>query len=266
VPTPPVLIPEYDRKGLKGDSSGGEKLELAEKDIAVGEYTINYASGGKGDPLLLLHGSEPAENWRVWEPLLALADNYRLIAPDLLGHGRSTRPTETPDYRVQARMLRDFADKVGVDRMGLLGSGWGGQIALEFALEWPESVTSMVLVASAYDKEQLPRLLKLRKPTLIIYAEDDMVTQLKAGYLLRDAIGTSRLEVLGSVARDPRYDFRMSHRLQKFRAPQVLQLTRLFLSKPEAMLAEPPEMENELRGMALRKEEGKSGAASTSTP
>jgi hypothetical protein len=122
-------------------------------------------------------------------------------------------------------------------------------------------VGSIVLVASAYDKEQLPRLQKLRRPTLIIYAEDDMVTQLKAGYLLRDAIGTSRLEVLDSVARDPRYDFRMSHRLQKFRAPQVLQLARLFLSNPESMVAEPPELENELKGMALRKEDDKAPQA-----
>jgi hypothetical protein len=59
---------------------------------------------------------------------------------------------------------------------------------------------------------------------------------------------------LEPVAKDPTQDFRMSHRLQKFRGPQVLQLTRLFLSNPEAMIAEPPEMENELRGMALRKD------------
>ena len=132
-------------------------------------------------------------------------------------------------------------------------------MALEFALEWPESVESMVLVASSYDKEQLPRLRKMRRPTLIIYAEDDMVTQLKAGYVLRDAIGTSRLEVLDPVSRDPKEDFRMSHRLQKFRAPQLMQLAKLFLSKPEAMVAEPPEMENQLRGMALRKEDEKDG-------
>jgi pimeloyl-ACP methyl ester carboxylesterase len=238
-------------------------VEPAEKEIAVGEYTVNYASAGNGEPLLLLHGSEPRETWRVWEPLFALADSHKVLAPDLLGYGRSTRPAETPDYRGQARMLKDFADKLGVHKTGLMGSGWGGQVALEFALEWPESVTSVILVASAYDKEQLPRLQKLRRPTLIIYAEDDMVTPLKAGYLLRDAIGTSRLEVLDTVARDPRYDFRMSHRLQKFRAPQVLQLAKLFLSKPEAMVAEPPEMENELRGMALRKEEGKAGEPST---
>ncbi|MDG6969932.1 MAG: alpha/beta fold hydrolase, partial [Nitrososphaerota archaeon] len=235
------------------------KLEPAEKEVEVGEYKVNYASAGNGEPLFMLHGSEPRESWRVWEPLLPLADTYRVIAPDLLGHGKSSRPTETPDHGGQARMLKDLADKLGVDRAAMLGGGWGGQVALEYALEWPDSVSSLVLVASAYDTEQLPRLQALRKPTLIIYAEDDMVTQLKAGYLLRDAIGTSRLEVLEAVARDPRYDFRMSHRLQSFRAPQVLQLTRSFLSRPSAMVAEPPEMENELRGQALRKEDDKDG-------
>ena len=240
-------------------------METSERQVSAGEYTINFASAGSGEPLLLLHGSEPQESWHVWEPLFALGDAHKLIAPDLLGHGKSSRPEETPDYRAQAHVLRDFVDKLGVDRLSLMGGGWGGQVALEFALEWPDKVKSLVLVASAYDKDQLPRLKKLRRPTLIIYAEDDMVTQLKAGYLLRDAIGTSRLEVLGSVARDPRYDFRMSHRLQKFRAPQVLQLARLFLSKPEQMIAEPPEMENELRGLALRKQDEK-GPASTETP
>jgi pimeloyl-ACP methyl ester carboxylesterase len=235
-------------------------LEAAEKEVAVGEFNVNYATAGNGAPLLLLHGSEPQENWRVWEPLLSLADTHRVIAPDLLGHGKSSKPEETPDFRAQARMIRDLADRVQAGTMGLMGSGWGGQVALEFALEWPESVNAIVLLASSYDKGQLPRLQKLRKPTLIIYAEDDMVTQLKAGYLLRDAIGTSRLEVLDSVARDPRYDFRMSHRLQNFRAPQVLQLARTFLSNPESMVAEPPEFENQLKGMALRKEDEKDPA------
>lgn len=241
-------------------------MEATEKEVVVGEFTVNYATIGSGAPLLLLHGSEPRETWRVWEPLLSLADSHKIVAPDLLGHGKSTKPAETPDYRAQARVLRDFIEKLGIASLSLMASGWGGQVALEFALEWPDTVNSIVLVASSYDKDQLPRLQKLRKPTLIVYAEDDMVTQLKAGYLLRDAIGTSRLEVLDTVARDPRYDFRMSHRLQHFRAPQVLQFARLFLSKPEAMIAEPPEMENELRGMALRKETEKKSGASTSTP
>jgi pimeloyl-ACP methyl ester carboxylesterase len=241
-------------------------LEATEKVLDVGEFKINFATAGNGSPLLLLHGSEPQESWRVWEPILAIADTYRLIAPDLLGYGKSTRPEETPDHRAQAQMLRDFVEKLGIQKLSLMGSGWGGQVALEFALDWPGSVGSIVLVACSYDKDQLRRLQKLRKPTLIIFAEDDMVTQLKAGYLLRDAIGTSRLEVLGTVARDPRYDFRMSHRLQNFRAPQVLQLARSFLSNPEEMVSEPPEMENELKGMELRKGDQRGEAASNATP
>ena len=242
-------------------------MEATEKTLAIGEFTVNFATAGNGPPLLVLHGSEPQESWHVWEPLVALADTYRLVAPDLLGYGKSTRPEETPDFRAQAQMLRDLAEKLGLQKLSLMGSGWGGQVALEFAIEWPESVASLVLVASSYDKDQLRRLQKLRRPTLIIFAEDDMVTQLKAGYMLRDAIGTSRLEVLASVARDPRYDFRMSHRLQKFRAPQVLQLARSFLSNPDAMVAEPPEMENELKGMELRKKEERNGdAAPSATP
>lgn len=240
-------------------------MDVVEKVMAVGEFNVNFATAGSGEPLLMLHGSEPKESWRVWEPLLGLADSRKVIALDLLGYGKSTRPAETPDHRAQARMIRDLVDKLGVRTMSLMGGGWGGQIALEFALEWPESVAAMVLVASSYDGDQLRRLQKLRIPTLMVYAEDDMVTQVKAGYLLRDALVTSRLEVLEPVNRDPSEDFRMSHRLQKFRAPQVLQLTKLFLSNPDQMTAEPPEMENELRGLALRKEEERSGA-STATP
>lgn len=234
-------------------------MDPSEREIDAGEFKVNYATVGNGEAVLLLHGSEPQENWRVWEPVLSLADSRKLVMPDLLGHGKSSHPAETPDYRNQARMLKDLVDRIGVRSMSVVGSGWGGQVALEFALDWPESVKSLVLIASSYDKEQIPRLQKLRKPTLIVFAEDDMVTQLKAGYLLRDAIGTSRLEVMDTVSRDPRYDFRMSHRLQKFRGPQVLQLVRSFLSNPAGMTAEPPEMENELRGQALRKEDEKDG-------
>ena len=237
-------------------------MEAVEKQVATGEFTFNYATAGSGEPLLLLHGGEPGESWHVWEPLLGLSDSRKVIAPDLLGYGRSSRPTETPDHRAQARALRDFVERLDLGKLSVVAAGWGGQVALEFALEWPESVGALVLVASSYDSEQLPRLQKLRKPTLIVYAEDDMVTQLKAGYVLRDAIGTSRLEILDAVARDPKHDFRMSHRLQRFRAPQVLQLAKSFLSNPQEMIAEPPEMENELRGMAMRKEEEK-GEAST---
>lgn len=228
-------------------------MELVEKEVEVGEFIINFASVGSGEPVLLLHGSEPLETWRVWNPILGIADTYHIVAPDLVGHGKSSRPTETPDHKTQAQVLGDLLEKLGIGSMSLVGGGWGGQVALEFALSKPAAVKSMILIASTYDKGQLRRLRNLTKPTLIIYAEDDMVTQLKAGYLIRDAIPTSRLEVLEPVARNPEFDFRMSHRLQKFKAPRILQLMRLFLSRPDAMIIEPTELEYELRGMELRR-------------
>jgi len=229
-------------------------MQATERLVDVGEFKVNYASAGKGESVLLFHGSDHREDWHVWEPILPLADSYSVVMPDLLGYGKSSAPEETPDYRVQAQVMKDFVDGQSIGKANLVGAGWGGQVALEFALSWPDSVRSLVLVASAYDKGQIGRMPKLRKPTLIMYAEDDMVTQLKAGYLLRDAIGTSRLEVLGVVADDPRYGFTVSHKLERFRAPQVLQLMRLFLSRPEAMISEPPETEDELRGVAMRKQ------------
>ena len=86
----------------------------------------------------------------------------------------------------------------------------------------------------------------------MVWAEDDLVTQLKAGYLLRDAIRTSRLEVLAPVAKDPKYDFTIAHRLLVSRREELLRLFRAFLASPSSATAEPPELEKELRGMAMK--------------
>jgi pimeloyl-ACP methyl ester carboxylesterase len=235
-------------------------MQPTEGVLDVGEYRMNCATVGKGKTLLMLHGSDHREDWRMWESLLPLGDTYSLVMPDMIGYGKSSLPDETPDHVVQADAIRDLLDRLSVEKAAAVGSGWGGQVALELALKWPSMVEAVVLISSSYDKAQLKRLQKLRKPTLIVYAEDDMVTQLKAGYLLRDAIGTSRLEVLEPVAYDPAHDFTISHKLQKFRAPQVMQLVRLFLSNPEAMIAEPPQTEEELKGMALRKQDPEEGS------
>jgi pimeloyl-ACP methyl ester carboxylesterase len=241
-------------------------MQPKEETLAVGEFVVNFATTGKGEKLVLLHGSDHREDWRVWEPMLSLGDAYTLIIPDLVGYGKSTLPVETPDCRAQARIVSELMEKLSVEKASLVGTGWGGQVAIEVALERPDSVKALVLIASSYDKEQLRRLQKLRKPTLIVYAEDDMMTQQKAGYLLRDAIGTSRLEILEPVAHDPAHDFLISHKLERFRAPQLLQLVKLFLSRPEEMIAEPPEMENELRGRELRKESNESSVWFSASP
>ncbi len=232
----------------------GTAQAVEEKVVELGEYRVNVASAGAGPAVLLLHGEANKATWRDWEGLLGLADKRRLIIPDLVGFGKSSHPSETPDFRVQARIMHELLEVMKVDKATLAGHSWGGQVALEVAINWPESVDALLLVASTYDKGQLPKLSKVRKPSLVIWAEDDLVTQLKAGYLLRDAIRTSRLEVLSPVAKDPKHDFTFAHRLLTSRSEEILRLFRSFMASPSAATAEPPELEKELRGMAMKPE------------
>lgn len=233
------------------------KASAAVKTVDLGEYRVNYASEGSGPHMMMLHGSDKREDWTVWKPLMSLSAKYSLVVPDLVGFGGSSRPVETPDYKVQARVLHEMMDRLGIDDAELVGTSWGGQVALELAMEWPGSVRGMILLSSTYDKSQLPGLKKLRKPTLIIWAEDDQIASLKAGYLLRDAIGTARLEVLRPVAKDPTLDFTIAHKLERYRESAVTSIITDFLSAPSEKIAEPPGLEPELRGMALKEDQEK---------
>lgn len=229
-------------------------ITAKENVLEMGEFTINCATAGQGKHLILLHGGDTRESWRTWESFLSLAKWYSLIMPDLVGFGKSSRPNETPSYTVQARIVAEMMDRLSVPTAVLVGSTWGGQVALQVAIEQPERVEGVVLISSTYDKSQLPRLRKVRRPTLILWAEDNMVAQLKAGYLLRDAIGTSRLEVLEPVAKDPAQDFTIAHHLERYKSEVLIQKIKNFLDAPQNVVREPPEMEPELRGMALKAE------------
>ena len=237
--------------------SGGKETAGYERIVEVGEYKVNVVEKGSGPCLVMLHGEDDQQGWKAWEGFLSLADGHRLIMPDLVGFGKSSRPVETPDYYAQARILHELLQVLKVEEATIAGYSWGGQIALEVAIDWPENVENLMLVASTYDKGQLLKLGKIRKPSLIIWAEDDLVTQLKGGYILRDAIGTSRIEVLAPVAKDPKHDFTIAHRLLFSRAQDVLRLFSAFLASPSGAIAEPPEMEKELRGMAMKSDADK---------
>jgi pimeloyl-ACP methyl ester carboxylesterase len=234
------------KKGVAGQAE--------EKIVELGEYKVNVATFGSGPAMVMIHGEDKQPSWKDWEGFVVLADSRRVIIPDLVGFGRSSRPSEVPDYKAQARIVHELLENMKVEKVTLVGYSWGGQVALEVAIDWPESIESLILVASTYDKSQLAKLSKVRKPTLVIWAEDDLVTQLKAGYLLRDAIRTSRLEVLPPVAKDPRHDFTIAHRLLTSRKEELLRLFRAFLASPSGATAEPPELEKELRGMAMKQE------------
>jgi pimeloyl-ACP methyl ester carboxylesterase len=101
---------------------------------------------GGGEPFVLLHGL--ASSSRYWEDLRPLANDYRVLAPDLLGFGRSPKPPESrygPAEHITA--LRP-AMRTRTERpFHLLGHSLGSLIALQYAVAYPEDVRSLILVS-----------------------------------------------------------------------------------------------------------------------
>lgn len=117
--------------------------------IRVDEYSIHYLdSDTGGPPILFMHGlGGHADKWKGI--ISALSDQYRVIAPDMLGSGLSEKPMidYTPTYLVS--FVKKFIDAVGLDRPNVGGSSLGGQIAAEFAVKYPESISNLILMAPA---------------------------------------------------------------------------------------------------------------------
>src|SRR5215203_217806 len=86
---------------------------------------IDGAEAGSGPPLVLLHGWP--QNWYCWRRVAPLVmHRYRVIMPDLRGHGWSSAPNRGYDKDQLATDVLRTADELGLDEFGLVGHDWGG--------------------------------------------------------------------------------------------------------------------------------------------
>src|SRR5271154_6931681 len=110
-------------------------------------YKRAYRIAGSGPAILLIHGI--GDNSTTWNTVQAkLAQRFTVIAPDLLGHGRSDKPRA--DYSVAAygNAMRDLLSVLGVERVTVVGHSLGGGVAMQFVYQFPELCERLVLVAS----------------------------------------------------------------------------------------------------------------------
>ncbi len=116
--------------------------------VLHGQRYTYLRAGDSGPVVVLLHGL--AGDSDTWRPVIPkLAEHARVIAPDLLGHGRSAKP-RSGDYSVgaYAASLRDLLVALGLDAATVVGHSFGGGVALQFAYQFPELTERLVLVAS----------------------------------------------------------------------------------------------------------------------
>ncbi len=119
-----------------------------EIDLPGGLHYV-YLEGGKGEPLMLLHGFG-ANKDHFTKVARFLTPHYRVIVPDHIGFGESSHPQEA-DYAppAQVERLRAFARALGIERLHLGGSSMGGQIAMTYATRYPAEVASLWLLDPA---------------------------------------------------------------------------------------------------------------------
>jgi pimeloyl-ACP methyl ester carboxylesterase len=102
---------------------------------------------GEGEALLLIHGmAGSSQTWRAILP--QLAKKYRVIAPDLLGHGQSSKPRTDYSLGAFAVGLRDLLDELGVASATIVGHSLGGGIAMQFLYQHPDYCRRLVLISS----------------------------------------------------------------------------------------------------------------------
>jgi 2-hydroxymuconate-semialdehyde hydrolase len=119
--------------------------------IQAGTVRTNYHDRGDGPPVVLIHGSGPGVSaWANWRLNLGpLAEQFRVIAPDMVGFGFTDRSAEVTYGRATwTAHLEAFLDALELDAVHLIGNSFGGAIALAFALERPQRVRRLVLMGS----------------------------------------------------------------------------------------------------------------------
>jgi pimeloyl-ACP methyl ester carboxylesterase len=117
----------------------------------AGGIKTNYLEAGEGPAVVLIHGSGPGvsayANWRLVIPYLA--EQFRVIAPDMVGFGYSERPSNV-EYGVQvwADQVLALMDGLEIQNAHLVGNSFGGAISLRVATQRPDRVNKMVLMGS----------------------------------------------------------------------------------------------------------------------
>lgn len=145
-----------------------ESVKAEEPEKKGGYISLHYEEAGEGEPLVLLHGNGEDSSY-FKEVMDILSDEFHVLAPDTRGHGKSPRGRGAFTLRRFVEDLRRFLDERGLDQVNLLGFSDGGNIAMLFAMRYPERVKRLILNGVNLNfkgltfKTRLPILAEYRK-------------------------------------------------------------------------------------------------------
>ena len=107
----------------------------------------NVGVQGQGPAIVLLHGFGAAIDW--WDEIApALAADHRVIRIELIGHGGTAAPASGYSIERQGALVAAVLDRLGVDRVTVIGHSMGGEVATAFAEIMPARIERMILIDS----------------------------------------------------------------------------------------------------------------------
>lgn len=153
----------------------------------------HFIEKGQGAPLILLHGNGESCDYFVGQ-IDVLARHYHVYALDTRGHGKTPRGDAPFTIRQFADDLKDFMDARHIEKAHLLGFSDGGNIAMVFAMKYPERVDRLILDGANLDAKGVKRSVQI--PIEIGY----WFASLFAG---KSEEARLHSEMLGLMVRDP---------------------------------------------------------------
>lgn len=157
------------------------------------DISLYYQEKGEGEPLFLLHGNGEDGTYFV-NQLSFFSDKYRVIAVDTRGHGKSPRGTAPFTMEQFAADLRELMEKLQISRAIILGFSDGANIAMKFALKYPDRVKALILNGGNLDTIGVKRSIQI--PIEIGYR----FAKLFAG---KSKEAKTHMEILGLMVNEP---------------------------------------------------------------
>jgi pimeloyl-ACP methyl ester carboxylesterase len=122
-----------------------DNVTFSHHTATVNGIQLHYVMGGKGDPVVLLHGWP--ETWYSWHRVMPdLAKNYTVIVPDLRGLGDSSKPPTGYDGKTVAEDIHQLVGKLGLKTIFLVGHDIGTQVAYSYAAAHPTEVKKLAVM------------------------------------------------------------------------------------------------------------------------
>ena len=131
-----------------------------ERRIQIDDIEVNYKIAGEGPAIFILHGwGSSSDSWTEVQKMLGEA-GYNVIVLDLPGFGKTQAPlsrrspkgeggAEVWGIEEYSDFMYQYAKHLGVAKFTLIGHSFGGQIAIQFAVDHPEKLETLILIASA---------------------------------------------------------------------------------------------------------------------